>query len=494
MRVIRANMLLSMVIPGPKNPKNLDTFLAPVIKELVKLEAGVEVWDAFRERDFTLHTYCPLIASDWIARASLLHTSGPTAISFCDYCSIKGIRAGGTYCPHTAPRTNIPPKARDRLLKRKLKGEPVFDLLSGEKYKYSNPPRQTDQGFRDIADDVAEAIQRNENVDELIFEHGIKGRCAFTRLRAIVFPWSFPPCAMHMLFENICPNLTRMYRGTYFKVKEEEEDDDKTGAKNVPSTKAEGKGNAAKGKKGNKDIGTGRGTNVPLPSQISPSMERKFREWLKTTDVEGHTPDTLVNKEEDDDDVFDENLMNYDIQEHLSGGGGESDDEPMKDKSQTHEEEQVRNVKTIESTAATSATGSCIVLDTPYMKTDYSTSPFLKYVIQNMKTFERRRFKEAVREMERKYREEKEQGMAELSTFEQGACGNSEVDGVLNVGMETMVTEGGDGNNKAKRKKENMKDDSDDEDWSSRVDSDEELPGETKKVCLLFPMSISLTQ
>jgi len=177
-----------MVIPGPRQPQNIDSFLVPVLRELVKLEAGIpKVWDAYQERFFTISVYLPLVATDWIARCSVMHTSGPTVLSFCDYCTLKGIKAGGVYSPHTTPKKNVPPQVREKLIMRRLKGEGVYDILAGDKYRYINPPRQTDNGFRQISNDIQEA-SKTENVDNLIKKHGINGRSIFARLNAIIFP------------------------------------------------------------------------------------------------------------------------------------------------------------------------------------------------------------------------------------------------------------------------------------------------------------------
>ncbi|GJV67162.1 hypothetical protein Tco_1482671 [Tanacetum coccineum] len=48
-------MFMSMLIPGPKSPLNIDVYLEPLINELKDLWAGVNAYDALRKEDFTLH-------------------------------------------------------------------------------------------------------------------------------------------------------------------------------------------------------------------------------------------------------------------------------------------------------------------------------------------------------------------------------------------------------------------------------------------------------
>ncbi|KAL7270371.1 hypothetical protein RUND412_006929 [Rhizina undulata] len=52
-------------------------------------------------------------------------------------------------------------------------------------------------------------------------KYGIKGISILTRLEAIDFPRSFPPDCMHLFFENIVPDLFKIYRGNFFENVEE---------------------------------------------------------------------------------------------------------------------------------------------------------------------------------------------------------------------------------------------------------------------------------
>ena len=56
-RYQRSNILLSHLIPGPDEPKNLSSFLRPLVDELIELGNGIQVFDSFNRRDFTLKAY-----------------------------------------------------------------------------------------------------------------------------------------------------------------------------------------------------------------------------------------------------------------------------------------------------------------------------------------------------------------------------------------------------------------------------------------------------
>lgn len=214
MRVKRCNLLLGLIIPEPNNPRNIDSFLVPVVDELVRLEAGVSnAYDADSKRHFQLHAYNTVVCTDMQARPSLIHSTGPQSISMCEYCYIKGIKSGGVYAPHTCPE-DLPPWEKHRLDKSRQEGKACYDFSVGDKFQTSNPPRKTDSGWRSVAADI-EKLKDEENIKSLSRQHGIRGRSEFARLKAIIFPWSFPPCGMHLFHENCTPKLTRHYMGTF---------------------------------------------------------------------------------------------------------------------------------------------------------------------------------------------------------------------------------------------------------------------------------------
>ena len=51
-------------IPGPKKPLDLDSFLWPVVQELLKLEIGVLAFDALLWTTFTIHAYLIVVFGD----------------------------------------------------------------------------------------------------------------------------------------------------------------------------------------------------------------------------------------------------------------------------------------------------------------------------------------------------------------------------------------------------------------------------------------------
>ena len=56
------NILTSLLIPGPFEPRDLDSFLVPLIDELLLLDSGVaDVFDGDTRTHFSLHAWITLV-------------------------------------------------------------------------------------------------------------------------------------------------------------------------------------------------------------------------------------------------------------------------------------------------------------------------------------------------------------------------------------------------------------------------------------------------
>jgi hypothetical protein len=77
-RFKRHNMLLVGFTPGPNNPKDLDSFLWPLVAEMKKLgqDGGVDAWNAATEKQFQLHAYITVVTADMPGREKLMNMKG----------------------------------------------------------------------------------------------------------------------------------------------------------------------------------------------------------------------------------------------------------------------------------------------------------------------------------------------------------------------------------------------------------------------------------
>jgi hypothetical protein len=145
-----------------------------------------------------LHAYNLFEMGDIIAMEKLLNIKGHNGYSPCRSCEIKGVRnikGGDTiyYVPLTAP------------------------MVDGEPKRAWNPrslPLRSHESFTDITAKMA-ACESIEDRKELSKFHGIKGLPALRRVGSIHFgrsaPWEF----MHLPFENIGPNMVKLWSGKY---------------------------------------------------------------------------------------------------------------------------------------------------------------------------------------------------------------------------------------------------------------------------------------
>lgn len=95
----RENMMLTLVIPGPRQPGNdIDVYLRPLIEDLKELWiSGVEVYDAFKKSMFNLRVILMWTINDFPAYGNLAGcmTKGKMA------CPICGANTSSIHLPHS---------------------------------------------------------------------------------------------------------------------------------------------------------------------------------------------------------------------------------------------------------------------------------------------------------------------------------------------------------------------------------------------------------
>jgi hypothetical protein len=180
------------VIPGPLSPKDLDSFLAPLIDELETLARGVPAYDSVRKRGFCLRAFLLTCFGDMPAIAKVMCMKGHNGKSPCRACCILGVRAG----EGSENKTNYVPLSRPFRTER---SEPRY-------YDPLDLPRRTHAEY--IAQAIYVGTAKNDSQQILRGrETGISGLSSLARLSSIEFPGSFPHDFMHAMFENVVPTL-----------------------------------------------------------------------------------------------------------------------------------------------------------------------------------------------------------------------------------------------------------------------------------------------
>jgi len=176
------------VIPG--TVKNLDSYLVPLRDELGDLAKGVKSLDLSAEEYFWQHVYLILGFGDYPGIAKLIRMKGHNGLHPCRFCEILGIRAEGGkvyYVPLYQPSGSIDP---------------------------ANLPMRSHEKFIQQGMAVLEA-STNAEAERLAKDSGIKGVPLLSSINSLNFPLSFSFDFMHLLFENLFPNLTKHYAGTF---------------------------------------------------------------------------------------------------------------------------------------------------------------------------------------------------------------------------------------------------------------------------------------
>lgn len=181
-------------VPGPKKPWDWDSFCWPLVQELIQLEIGVKAFDAISQALFLLHAYLILAFGDIPAMALIMCMKGQNGFSPCRTCNIKGVSISRTY---------YVPLQRDRIPE-----------ANPPRYDPSDLPLRTHEEFLTQAEGV-DMASTNSAREQLAKQYGIKGVPVLSSISSLSFPSSFPFDFMHLIWENLIPNLILFWTGEF---------------------------------------------------------------------------------------------------------------------------------------------------------------------------------------------------------------------------------------------------------------------------------------
>jgi hypothetical protein len=187
------------VIPGPKKPKDSDSFMYPAVEELLNLARGVTAYDKLVGELFKLRAYLILVFGDIPAVSMLMHMKGHNGYRPCRICNISGLRI-----PGSKATTNYVPL--DRSCHPSVQG----DDTAVKVYDATNLPLRTHGEIMEQGRQV-DASRTNTEADRLSKEYGVKGVPVLSHVPGISFPASFPYDFMHLIWENLIQNLVLLW-------------------------------------------------------------------------------------------------------------------------------------------------------------------------------------------------------------------------------------------------------------------------------------------
>jgi hypothetical protein len=175
----------------------MDSFLYPAVQELLKLSVGVRAYDVIEKEIFILRAYLLTIFGDIPAVSMLLQMKGHNTHSPCYLCMIQGVRI-----PNSTVMTHYVPLCRK-------------NLQSGHSdYDPTNLPPRTHRQFMVQANEVQSA-ETDAKSERLAMEYSINGVPLLGVLDSLVLPLSAGYEFMHLVFENLIPNLALLWSGNF---------------------------------------------------------------------------------------------------------------------------------------------------------------------------------------------------------------------------------------------------------------------------------------
>ncbi|KAE8179372.1 hypothetical protein CF336_g9662, partial [Tilletia laevis] len=117
-RFRRNETFVASVIPGPKNPVDVDSFLRPIVQEFARAARGHWLWDG-KERDWFLwKAYLVFAAADQPGSQKISHMTGASGYSGCRVCLMvacyKPGQVTGYFPLRTTGHNDHPPTNLDR--------------------------------------------------------------------------------------------------------------------------------------------------------------------------------------------------------------------------------------------------------------------------------------------------------------------------------------------------------------------------------------------
>ena len=182
----------------PNHPRDMASFLSPLDNELAELAFGIQTYHALEQILIDLHAYAILAHGDLVSIAKMLGVKGVNGYSPCRSCKIKGVR-------------NIPAKATTYYTPLRT---PDLPHQTRQHVDPHNLQMRQHSDFGAVLERLAVEARRSV-WDQLAIYHGIREAAAIVWVKSIDLAKSFAWDWMHLLCENVCPNMFDLYSGRF---------------------------------------------------------------------------------------------------------------------------------------------------------------------------------------------------------------------------------------------------------------------------------------
>jgi hypothetical protein len=190
-------------IPGPNKPKDFDSFQWPAFEEFIRLQHGVRAFDVLADEFFLLRGYLLLIFGDIPAMSMVICMTGHNGFSPCRMCNIRGVQI-----PNSQNNSYYVP------LDRSFHPTVTESDSAIAIYDAAALPLRTEAEMLRQAKEVRDAPNKTQKA-RLSKAYGIKGVSLLSNIKSLCFPLSFPYDFMHLIWENLIPNLISLWTGEF---------------------------------------------------------------------------------------------------------------------------------------------------------------------------------------------------------------------------------------------------------------------------------------
>lgn len=190
-----------MLIPGPNNPKDLSSFILPLIAEIEKLSTDRAVLRIYDEKQCCVRVHLLLVLRELPAIAKLCHLLGHNSLHPCEFCWMKGVWVSGSN-----------PVYHPCVIMEVVENEYHFDdeqrtVLWDPKNLSGKAETQVRQLYEEWDDQFHNG--EDQQARETAKQSGLSTfyPSPFLYLSTIYAFHSFPIDRMHLLYCNIAPNV-----------------------------------------------------------------------------------------------------------------------------------------------------------------------------------------------------------------------------------------------------------------------------------------------
>jgi hypothetical protein len=163
----------------------------------------VRAFDTLADEFFVLRAYLLLVFGDIPAMSMVMRMTGHNGFSPCRMCNILGVRI-----PNSDNNVYYVP------LDRSFHPTVTDSNTTIAVYDAANLPLRRETEMLRQAREVRDALNKAQK-GRLSREYGIKGVSVFSNLESLCFPLSFPYDFMHLIWENLIPNLILLWTGGF---------------------------------------------------------------------------------------------------------------------------------------------------------------------------------------------------------------------------------------------------------------------------------------